>query len=181
MSSIQKTLIQKQMDELIQSFISGKQNAQTSAGWIQSARLALGMSLRQLAERVGVSVSALTNFEKREQADSVSLATLKKAANAMDMKLVYGFVSKHESLEQMIEKRAKEYFETINEELSIVAESELQAMLPIKWDIPFFCLKKHIEKYTLSDIREAETLQKEISFKSLIVNDEVNVQISRER
>ena len=26
----------------------------------------------------------------------------------MDMKLVYGFVSKHESLEQMIEKRAKE-------------------------------------------------------------------------
>ena len=58
MSSIQKTLIQKQMDELIQSFVSGKQNAQTSAGWIQSARLALGMSLRQLAERVGVSVSA---------------------------------------------------------------------------------------------------------------------------
>ena len=69
MSSIQKTLIQKQIDELIQSFVSGKQNAQTSAGWIQSARLALGMSLRQLAERVGVSVSALTNFEKREQED----------------------------------------------------------------------------------------------------------------
>ena len=42
----------------------------------------------------------------------------------------------------------------------------------IKWDIPFFCLKKHIEKYTLSDIREAETLQKEINFKSLIVNDD---------
>ena len=71
MSSIQKTLIQKQIDELIQSFVSGKQNAQTSAGWIQSARLALGMSLRQLAEMVGVSVSALTNFEKREQTESV--------------------------------------------------------------------------------------------------------------
>ena len=42
----------------------------------------------------------------------------------------------------------------------------------IKWDIPFFCLKKHIEKHTLSDIREAETLQKEISFKSLIVSDD---------
>ena len=50
MSSIQKTLIQKQMDELIQSFVSGKQSVQTSAGWIQSARLSLGMSLRQLAE-----------------------------------------------------------------------------------------------------------------------------------
>jgi predicted DNA-binding mobile mystery protein A len=107
MSSIQKTLIQKQMDELIQSFVSGKQNAQTSAGWIQSARLALGMSLRQLAERVGVSVSALTNFEKREQADSVSLATLKKVANAMDMELVYYFKSKDGSIKNAVEKQAR--------------------------------------------------------------------------
>ncbi len=95
------------MDELIQSFVSGKQNAQTSAGWIQSARLALGMSLRQLAERVGVSVSALTNFEKREQADSVSLATLKKVANAMDMELVYYFKSKDGSIKNAVEKQAR--------------------------------------------------------------------------
>ena len=107
MSSIQKTLIQKQMDELIQSLVSGKQNARTSAGWIQSARLALGMSLRQLAERVGVSVSALTNFEKREQADSVSLATLKKAANAMDMELVYYFKPKDGSIKDAVEKQAR--------------------------------------------------------------------------
>ena len=107
MSSIQKTLIQKQMDELIQTFVSGKQNVQTSAGWIQSARLALGMSLKQLAERVGVSVSALTNFEKREQADSVSLATLKKAANAMDMELVYYFKPKDGSIKNAVEKQAR--------------------------------------------------------------------------
>lgn len=107
MSSIQKTLIQKQMDELIQSFVTGKQNAQTSAGWIQSARLALGMSLRQLAERVGVSASALTNFEKREQTDAVSLATLKKAANAMDMELVYYFKPKDGSIKNAVEKQAR--------------------------------------------------------------------------
>ena len=35
------------------------------------------------------------------------------------------------------EKRAKEYFNQINEDMSIVSEPELQAMLPIKWDIPF--------------------------------------------
>lgn len=107
MSSIRKTLIQKQMDELIQTFVSGKQNAQTSAGWIQSVRLALGMSLRQLAERVGVSVSALTNFEKREQTDAVSLATLKKAANAMDMELVYYFKPKDGSIKNTVEKQAR--------------------------------------------------------------------------
>lgn len=107
MNSIRKTLIQKQMDELIQSLVSGKQNARTSAGWIQSARLALGMSLRQLAERLGVSVSALTNFEKREQTDSVSLATLKKAANAMDMELVYYFKPKDGSIKDAVEKQAR--------------------------------------------------------------------------
>ena len=95
------------MDELIQTFVSGKQNVQTSAGWIQSARLALGMSLRQLAERVGVSVSALSNFEKREQTDSVSLATLKKAANAMDMELVYYFKPKDGSIKNAVEKQAR--------------------------------------------------------------------------
>lgn len=95
------------MDELIQSVVSGKQKAQTSAGWIQSARLALGMSLRQLAERVGVSVSALTNFEKREQTDAVTLATLKKAANAMDMELVYYFKPKDGSIKNAVEKQAR--------------------------------------------------------------------------
>ena len=41
MASIQKILIQKQMDELIQSYVNGKQQVQTSVGWIQSIRLAL--------------------------------------------------------------------------------------------------------------------------------------------
>ena len=107
MSSIQKILIQKQIDELIQSIVDGKQKATTSVGWIQSARLALGMSLRQLAERVGVSASALTSFEKREQSDAVSLATLKKAANAMDMELVYYFNPKDGSIKNAVEKQAR--------------------------------------------------------------------------
>lgn len=106
MNIIKKALIQKQMDELIQSIVEGKQNAQTSVGWIQSTRLALGMSLRQLAERIGISASALTNFEKREQSDTVTLATLKKAANAMDMELVYFFKPKSGSIKSAIEKQA---------------------------------------------------------------------------
>lgn len=107
MYSIQKKLIQKQIDELIQSIINGKQKAPTAISWIQTARLALGMSLRQLAERVGVSVSALTNFEKREQTDSVSLATLKKVANAMDMEMVYYFKPKDGSIKNAVEKQAR--------------------------------------------------------------------------
>ena len=38
---------------------------------------------------------------------------------------------------QSYEKRAKDFYQTIKEELNIVSEPELQEMLPIKWDIPF--------------------------------------------
>jgi DNA (cytosine-5)-methyltransferase 1 len=38
---------------------------------------------------------------------------------------------------QSYEKRANDYFKTILPELEIISEPELQAMLPIKWDIPF--------------------------------------------
>lgn len=107
MSILQKALIQKQLDELIQSFESGKQHIYPPAGWIKGVRLALGMSLRQLGERLGISASAVTNFEKRELAESISLATLRKTAQAMDMELVYYFKPRTGSISSNLEKQAR--------------------------------------------------------------------------
>jgi len=66
------------------------------------------MSLRQLGDRLHISPQSVKEIEEREANGTITLNSLRDAANAMDMKLVYGFVSKHESLEQMIEKRARE-------------------------------------------------------------------------
>jgi len=107
MSSIKKLLIQKQIDDLIQLVAIGEQRSQLHSGWIQTIRLALGMSLRQLSERIGVSPSALNNFEKREQTEAISLASLKKVANAMDMELVYYLKPKQGSINQTIKKQAR--------------------------------------------------------------------------
>lgn len=65
------------------------------------------MNLRQLGERLGISASAVTNFEKREQAETISLATLKKTAQAMDMELVYYFKPKTGSLKTTLENQAR--------------------------------------------------------------------------
>jgi len=46
-----------------------------------------------------------------------------------------------------------------------------------KWKAPFFCLKKHVEEYTLSELREVETLNTDIKYKSLIVNKETDNEI----
>ncbi|MCI4443147.1 MAG: mobile mystery protein A, partial [Lentimicrobium sp.] len=77
-------------------------------GWVNTVRIALKMSLRQLGNRMNFSAQNIKQIEEREVNGTISINSLREVANAMDMQLVYGFVSKHESLEQMIEKRAKE-------------------------------------------------------------------------
>lgn len=123
MSSIQKKLILKQMDDMVQSFVMGEQVLKSKVGWIQSMRMALGMSLRQLSERLGVSASALNNFEKREDSETISLATLRKTAEAMDMELVYYFKPKQGSIKNTIvaqaRKKAKDILSQSNQTMKL--------------------------------------------------------------
>lgn len=57
---------------------------------------------------------------------------------AEDLAFLTHYLHNHTNgISQSYEKRAKSYFYKINKDLSIASEPELQAMLPIKWDIPF--------------------------------------------
>lgn len=40
-----------------------------------------------------------------------------------------------------------------------------------EWNTPFFCIKDHLKKYTLSDIREAQSLNKTIDFPDIFVTE----------
>lgn len=77
-------------------------------GWIHTIRKSLKMSLRQLGNKLSMTAQSVKEMEEREANGVISIKSLNEAAKALDMKLVYGFVSKHESLEKMIEKRAQE-------------------------------------------------------------------------
>ena len=77
-------------------------------GWIHTIRTALGMSYRQLSERLKMSPSASQKIEEREQEGRITLKVLEETAQALDMKLVYGFIPKDGSIQSMIEKRAYE-------------------------------------------------------------------------
>jgi predicted DNA-binding mobile mystery protein A len=107
MFNLNKNLITRQMDAFIANTSKGKSSIKPNSGWIQSVRLGLGMSLRQLAERMGSSISTINNFEKREQTEAITLASLKKTAAAMDMELVYYFKPKKGSIENTIEEQAR--------------------------------------------------------------------------
>lgn len=76
-------------------------------GWVNAVRLALGMSQRDLARRVGVTPAAIAKLEASEQAGTARLDTLRRAAAAMDCELVYVLVPRT-SLDHIRRQRIEE-------------------------------------------------------------------------
>lgn len=75
-------------------------------GWVRAIRDALGMSGVQLAARLSVRPQSIDALEKSEVAGTVRLATLRKAAEAMECTLVYALVPKG-TLEEVVAARAR--------------------------------------------------------------------------
>ena len=64
------------------------------------------MSAAQLARRMGVSQPTVAKMERTEAADTISLKSLRKAADAMDCELVYAFVPR-QTLEATVQAQAR--------------------------------------------------------------------------
>ena len=74
-------------------------------GWLRAIRDALGMTTAQYAARLGVSQPRISALEKSEAEETVTLATLRRAAEALDCQLVYAIVP-NQSLTQTQRERA---------------------------------------------------------------------------
>jgi len=98
-------LIRKQLDMTLKKFAPLESVAPPNKGWIRAIRSALGMSGQQLAHRLGVNKQRISRVEKDEIAGSVTIKTLRKIADALDCRLVYGFIPR-ESLEKAVESQA---------------------------------------------------------------------------
>lgn len=88
------------------SYLPAQKVAIPSIGWIKVTRLTLGISLQQLAKRLKVAKQSVQQAEKREQEHLISVKSLREAADALDMKLVYGFVPKDGTLDVLIERKS---------------------------------------------------------------------------
>jgi predicted DNA-binding mobile mystery protein A len=108
MKNTKQQLILDQTDKKLIPFRSLESVIIPPKGWINTFRIALKMSLRQLGNRMNFTAQNIKQMEEREVSGVITINSLRQVALALDMKLVYGFVLKHESLEQMIEKRANE-------------------------------------------------------------------------
>jgi len=77
-------------------------------GWIKAVRQALGMSTTQLARRLGVKQPSVVALEQSEAKGSIELATLRRAAEALDCTLVYALVP-NKPLETVVRARARAF------------------------------------------------------------------------
>ncbi len=79
-------------------------------GWLRAIRDALGMTTRQLAQRMGKVQSTVVDLEKSEARETISLAKLREAAAAMDCTLVYALVP-NRPIDELLRARAEEIAE----------------------------------------------------------------------
>lgn len=101
-------LLIDQVEAKIKPFVSLEQIVPPPTGWIKAIRMALGISLQQLGDRLSISKQSASEIEKREQEGNITLRSLRDTAQALDMKLVYGLVPNDGSLDALIERKARE-------------------------------------------------------------------------
>jgi len=102
-----KKLVIQQLDASLKRFRPLLELSTPPKGWIRAIRDALGMSGRQLADRLGVSRQREWLIEKDEMTAAVTLKTMRRVAECLDCVFVYGFVPRT-SLEQTVGERARQ-------------------------------------------------------------------------
>jgi len=60
-----------------------------SRGWLRAVREAIGLTQADVAQRAGVKRQSYAQFERAEERGSITIGSLRRAADAMDCELVY--------------------------------------------------------------------------------------------
>jgi len=105
MQAKHKQIIRQQLD----ATLAGLKAANTQVpvkGWIRAIREALGMSGRQLAQRLKVSQPRIPRLEQDELTGSVTIKTMQQVAEALDCTFVYALVPRT-SLEDTLRSQAR--------------------------------------------------------------------------
>lgn len=100
-----KKLIRKQLDKKLNKLKPLLKMGVPTEGWIRAIREGLGMTLEELGSRVGLDKSRVYRIEHAEVNGDVKLSTLRKMADGLEVKFVYGFVPE-QTLEDVVREQA---------------------------------------------------------------------------
>jgi predicted DNA-binding mobile mystery protein A len=78
-----------------------------SGGWIHALRQALGLSAAALGRRMSLAQQSVVQLEENEKIGAITLASLRRAAEALDAELIYAIIPR-KNLRDTISERARE-------------------------------------------------------------------------
>ena len=87
-----KELRLDQLDAVLLGAASRPLPPRPPVGWLRAIRETLGMTSAALGQRLGITASGVRKLEQAEVADAVTLATLRRMAEALDCELHYALV-----------------------------------------------------------------------------------------
>ncbi len=97
----------KQLDRTLKPFRAAAKNPRPQKGWLRAIREAAGISASEVARTLKTSRQLPVQLEKAEAEDRITLKSLRAAAQALGCELVYALVPKADTLQDLVEERAR--------------------------------------------------------------------------
>jgi len=97
----------EQLERALQPLLAGKDSPRPAKGWIRAIREARGVTVREMAKRLGKAPSVAAHLEKSEAEYRITLGKLRAAADALGCQLVYALVPKNGSVLELSERDAR--------------------------------------------------------------------------
>lgn len=120
-------IVRRQMDRQFEAMGSSLRFTPPSGGWIRNLRQALGMRLIDLADRMDLTEGTVRDIEKSEERRNITLDRLRRAAEAMDCRLVYVIIP-NSSLEKTFGQQVRRWAEKVVGRTSATMDIERQSM-----------------------------------------------------
>lgn len=128
-----RPLTLSQLDRSVETLRSVIPSPVPRGGWIRAIRTAIGMTAEQLAKRLHVTRQAVSDAERREAADEITLAQLHRIAAALECELVYAIVPRR-SLREVVDRRAetlaRDEVAKVSHSMALEAQGTDEAWLP---------------------------------------------------
>ncbi len=117
-----KQIIREQYQSKVNQLVDITEVARPKEGWVRTLRKALGMSGPQLAKRLGVSKSQVSQMERMEVEGRITLKQLRRVADSLECDLMYALVPR-KPVGIMVSDRAREKAQ------KLVAKTDVQMKL----------------------------------------------------
>ena len=102
-----RKLLIEQLDQKLKPFQKTGMALVPNKGWINTIRTTLNMTMAQLGTKLKITRQGVKKIEESEAKGTISINSLKEVGEALDLKLVYGFVPKDGTINNLISAKAE--------------------------------------------------------------------------